>query len=544
MTRFVTVLLIMLQVLWATQAQEYTGNFILSDVRNDVVGYQEDVTFSLAGREWFASDVYKNQKEFRLGNSKSTPIGAALGGGTGAHLAMQWDMVHVNKIELTCDKAQGLVKTWEIYESTDQGTTWACVAQGTTALGTWTYTTHTPQERARYAFVVKGSLPRTSLSTVSIYTGLPPKVEQPTYTPTPGTYYDALDVTISSATPSASIYYTTDGTVPTSTNAMLYSTPIRIEQCTEIQAIAVLGEDTSQLNMGKYTLALRPATALPPTQVSTSGFTAQWNNAPHATSHTLHVNEQVLNTDPGNGTSERPYTVKAFQEAQLSDQQMVHVRGYIVGMPTKTGTTVSYIPSATNDQLIVLADATGEGQAFIPVNITNATMQKSWGLKSNPQLLDTYVQIQSNTGNIFGILGLQAPESIEECTNTRSQPIAGTPFVLTDTSIVSLQLSELKPSTTYTYYIVGHKQGYVDSPPSGTISASTTGHTALHTTTTNSDITIIGSTIHNSQLHTIHIYNTLGQLLHTSSNEYIDLNHLSHGTYFARTKNTCIVFIK
>jgi hypothetical protein len=60
----------------------------------------------------------------------------------------------------------------------------------------------------------------------------------PTFTPPAGTYATAQSVTISDATANASIYYTTDGTTPT-TNSTLYTGAIPVAATETIEAIAV-----------------------------------------------------------------------------------------------------------------------------------------------------------------------------------------------------------------------------------------------------------------------------------------------------------------
>jgi hypothetical protein len=59
-----------------------------------------------------------------------------------------------------------------------------------------------------------------------------------------GTYVGNQEVTISDATPGTKIYYTTDGTVPTSSSA-LYSGALLIDATSTVQAIAVLGVSQS-----------------------------------------------------------------------------------------------------------------------------------------------------------------------------------------------------------------------------------------------------------------------------------------------------------
>lgn len=60
----------------------------------------------------------------------------------------------------------------------------------------------------------------------------------PTFSPTGGTYASAQNVTLSCATPGATIYYTTDGTEPT-TNSTIYSSAISVTATTTIKAKAI-----------------------------------------------------------------------------------------------------------------------------------------------------------------------------------------------------------------------------------------------------------------------------------------------------------------
>ncbi|MFT5109347.1 MAG: hypothetical protein ACI9UA_004994, partial [Pseudoalteromonas tetraodonis] len=70
------------------------------------------------------------------------------------------------------------------------------------------------------------------------------RVADTNFSPDRGYYQAAIDVTITSATPAATIYYTTDGTRPVDTNgnplgsAVVYSAPIAVAQTTTIRAAA------------------------------------------------------------------------------------------------------------------------------------------------------------------------------------------------------------------------------------------------------------------------------------------------------------------
>ena len=89
-----------------------------------------------------------------------------------------------------------------------------------------------------------------------------PLAAPPTFSPAPGTFNVAQTVTLSDSTPGASIYYTTNGSTPT-TSSTLYSAPITVSTTTTISAIAVAaGYSNSSVATGTYTITL-PATATP-----------------------------------------------------------------------------------------------------------------------------------------------------------------------------------------------------------------------------------------------------------------------------------------
>jgi Bacterial Ig-like domain (group 3)/Chitobiase/beta-hexosaminidase C-terminal domain/NHL repeat len=85
----------------------------------------------------------------------------------------------------------------------------------------------------------------------------------PTFSPVAGTYSTPQTVTISSATPGAQIYYTTNGTAPT-TSSTAYSGPILVAAATQtVKAIAIVANyGPSAVGSAAYTIS-HPAAATP-----------------------------------------------------------------------------------------------------------------------------------------------------------------------------------------------------------------------------------------------------------------------------------------
>lgn len=95
----------------------------------------------------------------------------------------------------------------------------------------------------------------------------------PTFSPAPGTYTSAQSVTVSDTTPGATIYYTTDGTTPT-TSSTKYTGAITVSYTETINAIAVVsGLSNSTVASGVYTLNL-PLAQTPVISVASGTYTS------------------------------------------------------------------------------------------------------------------------------------------------------------------------------------------------------------------------------------------------------------------------------
>jgi hypothetical protein len=81
-----------------------------------------------------------------------------------------------------------------------------------------------------------------------------PAADAPTFSPAPGTYSTGQTVTLSDTTAGATIYYTLDGSTPT-TLSPVYSTPISVTATTTINAMAAAsGLNNSTVSTGAYTI--------------------------------------------------------------------------------------------------------------------------------------------------------------------------------------------------------------------------------------------------------------------------------------------------
>jgi len=90
-----------------------------------------------------------------------------------------------------------------------------------------------------------------------------PTVATPIFSPASGTFTSAQSITISDATSGATIYYTTDGSIPT-TNSTKYTAAIAVSATETIKAIATAtGDSPSGVGSATYTITAPPVTATP-----------------------------------------------------------------------------------------------------------------------------------------------------------------------------------------------------------------------------------------------------------------------------------------
>lgn len=102
-------------------------------------------------------------------------------------------------------------------------------------------------------------------------------VETPLFSVNSGIYNTPQQVTITCATAGASIYYTLDGSEPT-TASTLYTAPIAISTTTTLKAIANVGSDNSFVNVATYTF---------PTEVANIAAFKATSNSTNTTPYTI-----------------------------------------------------------------------------------------------------------------------------------------------------------------------------------------------------------------------------------------------------------------
>lgn len=164
----------------------------------------------------------------------------------------------ITKVVVTIDAiTESKVNSIKLYTSSDKST-WTEAGSFTKAVGAQEVSLSSPNSDLYYKLEFDCASGTTNglvtVSKVEYYYSPSDKCALPTFSPVAGTYTSAQNVTISTTTGDATIYFTTDGTDPTEGSAS-YSTPISVSSTTTIKAIAVKsGLTNSSIATATYTI--------------------------------------------------------------------------------------------------------------------------------------------------------------------------------------------------------------------------------------------------------------------------------------------------
>ncbi len=203
----------------------------------------------------------------------------------------------------------------------------------------------------------------------------PSSVASPTFSPAAGTYNSVQTVTISSATPGAAIFYTTNGSVPA--GAFLgtpYTGPITVSSTETINAIATYSNDPfSPAISASYTLTTATPTISPAAGTYTTIQTVTIADATAGATiyYTLDGSTPTKSSTPYTGpiTVSATETVNAIAMATNFGNSAVATAAYTINLPTAAPPTLS--PAAgtyTAIQTVTIADATPSATIYYTLN--------------------------------------------------------------------------------------------------------------------------------------------------------------------------------
>ena len=210
----------------------------------------------------------------------------------------------------------------------------------------------------------------------------PPSTATPTFSPAAGSYTGTQSVTLTDVTPGASIFFTTNGTTPT-TASTAYSGPIAVAASETIQAIAIAsGFNNSAVASAAYTINAIPTAATPtftpPAGSYTGAQSVTINDATPGAAifYTLNGTAPSAGATPYSGPIEitASETVKAIATASGFTNSAVAAGAYTINAPSAAIPVFAPAPgSYTGSQSVTISDATAGASIFYTTNGTTPT---------------------------------------------------------------------------------------------------------------------------------------------------------------------------
>jgi hypothetical protein len=227
------------------------------------------------------------------------------------------------------------------------------------------------------------------------YVVVPEQAAAPAFSLGSGSYAGTQTVTITDATPNASIYYTLDGTIPTASST-LYSAPISIASSETLSAVAVAsGFSNSAVTSAIYKISppveASPAFSPFPGRYTASQKVTITDNTPgskiyYTTDGSTPTTASTLYTQPLTVSSTQ--TISAFAAAPNFANSLIVSATYSINTPQLSSPTFSPAQgSYSNPQTVSLADATAGAAIYYTTDGSAPTISST--LYSGPIAVNT-----------------------------------------------------------------------------------------------------------------------------------------------------------
>jgi hypothetical protein len=199
----------------------------------------------------------------------------------------------------------------------------------------------------------------------------------PTFSPAGGTYAAGQTVTLNTTTPGGTIYFTTDGTSPTSTSGMvyIYTGPFTVGKNTTVQAYTGAANTTSS-TVASATYAIRAAT---PT-FSPAGGT--YSNSVTVTLSSATSGASIRYTTDGSTPTSTTGTLYSGA-LTVSANATLKAIAYASGFTDSNVASATYVISALGGPVkaaVTSANVTASGNAstYVPANSVDGSLATRW----------------------------------------------------------------------------------------------------------------------------------------------------------------------
>jgi hypothetical protein len=262
--------------------------------------------------------------------------------------------------------------------SLSEGTATINIAAGALSVGTDTLTADYSPDTSSSGIYYSA----TGSATVKVAKQTP--AATPTFSPAAGTFTSIQTVSIKDATAGASIFYTTDGTAPTTASAQ-YSAPLTVSATETIKAIATAsGYATSAAASATYTINL-PTAATPSFSPAAGTFTAVQTVKLACTTKGASIYYTLDGSTPTTASAQysaalpvnQTTTIKAIAAAASYKNSAVASATYTIDLPAATPSFTPAAGTYISAQTVTLADATSGAILYYTTNGTTPTLSSA-----------------------------------------------------------------------------------------------------------------------------------------------------------------------
>jgi hypothetical protein len=310
-------------------------------------------------------------------------------------------------------------------------------------------------------------------------------VATPTFLPAAGIYSSAQSVTISDSTANATIYYTTDGTTPT-TSSTKYTGPITVSSTETLKAIAVAtGSTNSAVASAAYTITPLPVVATPTFSPAVGSYnSAQLVTISDATSGAI-IYYTTNGTVPTTSSTEYngPISVSATETLQAlavapgDTNSAVASAAYTINSSLPSASTPTFSPAPgtyPSVQSVTISDATSDATIYYTTNGTTPTTSSTeYTGPITVSTTETLEAIAAATGDTSSGVGYApytiTPSSLPSASTPTFSPAAGA-----YTSVQTVTISDATSSATIYYTTNGTAPTTSSTQYSGPITVSST----------------------------------------------------------------------
>jgi hypothetical protein len=268
----------------------------------------------------------------------------------------------------------------------------------------------------------------------------------PTFSPAPGTYAAAQQVTLADSTSGATIFYTTNGATPT-TSSTQYSGAITVSATTTIKAIATAsGSLTSEIATGTYTIETPAATPsfspAPGTYSSAQQVTISDSTSGASIFYTTNGTAPTTASTPYTGaiTVSATGTIKAIATAPGWLASAVASGVYTINIPAAAPAFTPAPGTYAAAQTVTITDSTSGASIYYTTNGTTPTTSSTKYIAAIPVSATTTIQAIATAAGFVtsavatGTYTIETPAATPTFSPAAGTYASGQPVTITDST--------------------------------------------------------------------------------------------------------------